>query len=74
MKTYYEDSDEEESDPLYRIHIDIYDIGQDALMQKLGLDTFKTQWAGFLYQNQLGMLNDGYEASANGTHSEIKDM
>ena len=21
-------------------------------MQKLGLDTFKTQWAGFLYQNQ----------------------
>ena len=36
------------------------DIGQDALMQKLGLDTFKTQWAGFLYQNQMGMLNDGY--------------
>lgn len=74
VETYYEDSDEEESDPLYRIHIDIYDIGQDALMQKLGLDTFKTQWAGFLYQNQVGMLNDGYEASANGTHSEIKDM
>ena len=74
VETYCEDSDEEESDPLYRIHIDIYDIGQDALMQKLGLDTFKTQWAGFLYQNQMGMLNDGYEASANGTHSEIKDM
>jgi len=74
VETYYEDSDEEESDPLYRIHIDIYDIGQDALMQKLGLDSFKTQWAGFLYQNQMGMLNDGYEASANGTHSEIKDM
>ena len=34
----------------------------------------KTQWAGFLYQNQMGMLNDGYEASANGTHSEIKDL
>ena len=74
VETYYDNNDEEESDPLYRIHIDIYDIGQDALMQKLGLDTFKTQWAGFLYQNQMGMLNDGYEASANGTHSEIKDM
>ena len=74
VETYYEDSDEEESDPLYRIHIDIYDIGQDALMQKLGLDTFKIRWAGFLYQNQMRMLNDGYEASANGTHSEIKDM
>lgn len=74
METYYEDSDEEESDPLYRIYIDIYDIGQDALMQKLGLDSFKTQWAGFLYQNQMGMMNDGYEASVNGTHGEIKDM
>ena len=73
VETYYDDNDEEESDPLYRIYIDIYDIGQDALMRKLGLDSFKTQWAGFLYQNQMGMMNDGYEASANGTHSEIKD-
>lgn len=71
VETYYDDDDEEESDPLYRIYIDIYDIGPDALMQKLGLDSFKTEWAGFLYQNQMGMLSDGYEASANGTHGEI---
>ncbi len=74
VETYYDDDDEEESDPLYRIYIDIYDIGPDALMQKLGLDSFKTEWAGFLYQNQMGMLSDGYEASANGTHGEIWDM
>ncbi len=74
VETYYDDDDEEESDPLYRIYIDIYDIGPDALMQKLGLDSFKTEWAGFLYRNQMGMLSDGYEASANGTHGEIWDM
>lgn len=74
VETYYVDSDEDESDPRYRIYIDIYDIGPNALMQKLALDTFKTQWAGFLYQNQMGMLNDDYETSSNGTHSEIKDM
>ena len=34
-----------------RIYIDIWDIGASALMQKLGFDAFKTEWASFLYDN-----------------------
>ena len=74
VEVYYDDDDDDHSDPKYRIYIDIYDIGQDALMEKLGFNSFQTDWSGFLYQNQMRMLNDGYEASANGTHDEIKDM
>ncbi len=51
VEVYYDSGDEDESTPYYRIHIDIWDIGQDALMQKQRFDTFKTEWARFLYGN-----------------------
>ena len=51
VEVYYDSDDEDESTPCYRIHIDIWDIGQDALMQKQRFDTFKTEWARFLYGN-----------------------
>ena len=51
VETYYAADDEDESDPLRRIHIDLWDIGPQALIDKLGFDAFHTQWAGFLYDN-----------------------
>ena len=51
VEIYYEDSDEDEENPLRRIYIDLWDIGPDALIQKLGFDAFHTEWAGFLYDN-----------------------
>lgn len=51
VEVYYAASDEDEEDPLYRIHISLWDIGPQALMAKLGFDSFHTQWAGFLHDN-----------------------
>ena len=51
MEVYYVSGDEDEEDPLYRIHISLWDIGPQALMAKLGFDPFHTQWAGFLHDN-----------------------
>ncbi len=48
----YDDSGEDEPPCLHtRIYIDLWDIGQEALMQKQGFDTFKTEWTRFLYGN-----------------------
>ncbi|MEG0753803.1 MAG: C39 family peptidase, partial [Angelakisella sp.] len=48
----YDDSDEDEPPCLHeRIYIDLWDIGQEALMQKQRFDTFKTEWTRFLYGN-----------------------
>lgn len=51
VEIYYAGDDEEEENPLYRIHISLWDIGPQALMTKLGFDPFHTQWAGFLHDN-----------------------
>lgn len=51
VETYYAEDDEDESNPLRRIHIDLWDIGPQALIGKLGFDEFHTEWAGFLYDN-----------------------
>jgi len=51
VEVYYTSSDEEEEYPLYRIHISLWDIGPQALMQKLTFDSFHREWAGFLYDN-----------------------
>ena len=53
VEVYYDSDDEDESDPKYRIYIDIWDIGPEALMGKLRFDTFKTEWSKFLYGNLL---------------------
>ena len=51
VETYYDEDDEEERNPLQRIHIDLWDIGPQALIGKLGFDEFHIEWAGFLYDN-----------------------
>lgn len=51
VEVYYASGDEDEEDPLYRIHISLWDIGPQALMNKLGFDPFHTRWAGFLHDN-----------------------
>ena len=51
VETYYASGDEDEEDPLYRIHISLWDIGPQALMNKLRFDAFHLQWAGFLHDN-----------------------
>ncbi len=51
VETYYDAEDDDESDPLYRIHIDLWDIGPEPLPGKLGFDDFHTEWACFLYEN-----------------------
>lgn len=51
VEVYYASGDEDEEDPLYRIHISLWDIGPQALMSKLGFDAFHTRWAGFLHDN-----------------------
>ncbi len=51
VEVYYTSSDEDEEHPLYRIHIRLWDIGPQALMQKLGFDAFHLRWAEFLYVN-----------------------
>ena len=51
VETYYASGDEDEEDPLYRIHISLWDIGPQALMNKLRFDAFHLRWAGFLHDN-----------------------
>ena len=51
VEVYYASGDEEEENPLYRIHISLWDIGPQALMKQLAFDSFHREWAGFLYDN-----------------------
>lgn len=51
VEIYYDSDDEDEEYPLYRIYIDLWDIGPQALMKKLGFDAFHLKWADFLYDN-----------------------
>lgn len=51
VEVYYDSDDEDESNPYYRIYIDLWDIGPDALIQKQRFDPFKAEWARFLYGN-----------------------
>lgn len=68
----YDDSDGDEPPcPHKRIYIDIWDIGQDALMQKQQFDTFKTEWTKFLYGNLMDSQlidpnNPGYDGDMPG--------